>query len=89
MARGVDAFHIYTLNRAELTEAICRALGRGSGGRESCRAAPPEGGAASEEAEDDRSEENESRADRDEVQRLDEGHRVASLCFTRRILTRK
>ena len=27
IARGVDAFHIYTLNRAELTEAICRALG--------------------------------------------------------------
>jgi methylenetetrahydrofolate reductase (NADPH) len=27
MARGVTAFHIYTLNRAELSEAICRALG--------------------------------------------------------------
>jgi methylenetetrahydrofolate reductase (NADPH) len=27
VARGVDAFHIYTLNRAELTEAVCRALG--------------------------------------------------------------
>jgi methylenetetrahydrofolate reductase (NADPH) len=27
VARGVDAFHIYTLNRAELTEAIYRMLG--------------------------------------------------------------
>jgi methylenetetrahydrofolate reductase (NADPH) len=27
MRRGVDAFHIYTLNRAELTEAICRFCG--------------------------------------------------------------
>jgi methylenetetrahydrofolate reductase (NADPH) len=27
MARGVAAFHIYTLNRAELSEAICRTLG--------------------------------------------------------------
>ena len=27
MQRGVDAFHIYTLNRAELTEAICRSCG--------------------------------------------------------------
>jgi methylenetetrahydrofolate reductase (NADPH) len=26
-ARGVDTFHIYTLNRAELTEAICRFCG--------------------------------------------------------------
>jgi methylenetetrahydrofolate reductase (NADH) len=26
MSRGVDAFHIYTLNRSELTEAICRVL---------------------------------------------------------------
>ncbi len=25
--RGVDAFHIYTLNRAELTESVCRVLG--------------------------------------------------------------
>lgn len=25
--RGVDEFHIYTLNRAELTEAVCRACG--------------------------------------------------------------
>jgi hypothetical protein len=23
MARGVDAFHIYTLNRAELTKEVC------------------------------------------------------------------
>lgn len=29
VARGVDAFHIYTLNRAELTEAVCRMLGVG------------------------------------------------------------
>ncbi len=27
VARGVEALHIYTLNRAELTEAICRVLG--------------------------------------------------------------
>jgi methylenetetrahydrofolate reductase (NADPH) len=27
MTRGVTAFHIYTLNRAELSEAICSALG--------------------------------------------------------------
>jgi methylenetetrahydrofolate reductase (NADPH) len=27
MARGVDAFHIYTLNRAELVEAVCRVCG--------------------------------------------------------------
>jgi methylenetetrahydrofolate reductase (NADPH) len=27
MARGVEAFHIYTLNRPELTEAACRVLG--------------------------------------------------------------
>ncbi len=27
VTRGVDAFHIYTLNRAELTEAVCRVLG--------------------------------------------------------------
>ena len=27
MARGVEAFHIYTLNRADLTEAICRSCG--------------------------------------------------------------
>jgi methylenetetrahydrofolate reductase (NADPH) len=27
MARGVDAFHIYTLNRAELAEAMCRVCG--------------------------------------------------------------
>jgi methylenetetrahydrofolate reductase (NADPH) len=27
MARGVEEFHIYTLNRAELTEAICRVCG--------------------------------------------------------------
>jgi methylenetetrahydrofolate reductase (NADPH) len=25
--RGVDAFHIYTLNRAELAEAACRFCG--------------------------------------------------------------
>jgi methylenetetrahydrofolate reductase (NADPH) len=31
VARGVDAFHIYTLNRAELTEAVCRTLGVGEG----------------------------------------------------------
>ncbi len=28
VARGVDAFHIYTLNRAELTEAVCRVWAR-------------------------------------------------------------
>ena len=27
VSRGVDAFHIYTLNRAELAEAVCRVLG--------------------------------------------------------------
>ncbi len=27
MARGVDAFHIYTLNRSELPEAVCRIVG--------------------------------------------------------------
>jgi len=27
MRRGVDAFHIYTLNRAELSEAVCRLCG--------------------------------------------------------------
>jgi methylenetetrahydrofolate reductase (NADPH) len=27
MRRGVDAFHIYTLNRAELSEAVCRVFG--------------------------------------------------------------
>ncbi len=27
MRRGVDAFHIYTLNRADLAEAICRSCG--------------------------------------------------------------
>jgi len=27
VARGVDAFHIYTLNRAELAEAACRVVG--------------------------------------------------------------
>ena len=27
VARGVDAFHIYTLNRAELSEAVCTVLG--------------------------------------------------------------
>lgn len=27
VARGVEAFHIYTLNRAELTEAACRVIG--------------------------------------------------------------
>jgi methylenetetrahydrofolate reductase (NADPH) len=27
LRRGVDAFHIYTLNRAELAEAICRSCG--------------------------------------------------------------
>ncbi len=27
MRRGVDAFHIYTLNRAELTQALCRFCG--------------------------------------------------------------
>jgi methylenetetrahydrofolate reductase (NADPH) len=27
IARGVEAFHIYTLNRADLTEAICRSCG--------------------------------------------------------------
>jgi hypothetical protein len=42
--------------------------------------------ARSEQAENNRSEENESGAYRGEVQRLDEGHRVASLCFMRRIL---
>jgi methylenetetrahydrofolate reductase (NADPH) len=31
MLRGVDAFHIYTLNRPELTETICRALGVAAG----------------------------------------------------------
>jgi methylenetetrahydrofolate reductase (NADPH) len=36
VARGVEAFHIYTLNRAELTEAACRVLG----------VAPDEGAAA-------------------------------------------
>ena len=46
-------------------------------------------GASLKDAEDDRSEENESGADRYEIQRLDEGHEVASLCFTRRILARK
>jgi methylenetetrahydrofolate reductase (NADPH) len=29
MRRGVSAFHLYTLNRAELTEAVCRACGIG------------------------------------------------------------
>ena len=27
VARGVEAFHIYTLNRAELSEAVCTVLG--------------------------------------------------------------
>ena len=27
MERGVNAFHIYTLNRAELAEAVCRVCG--------------------------------------------------------------
>ncbi len=30
VTQGVEALHIYTLNRAELTEAICRVLGVGS-----------------------------------------------------------
>jgi methylenetetrahydrofolate reductase (NADPH) len=33
VSRGVDAFHIYTLNRAELTEAVCRELGVEGGGK--------------------------------------------------------
>jgi hypothetical protein len=51
--------------------------------------APLEASATSEEAEDDRSHENERGADRDEVERFNEDHRVASLCFMSRILTRK
>jgi methylenetetrahydrofolate reductase (NADPH) len=27
LRRGIDSFHIYTLNRAELTEAVCRFCG--------------------------------------------------------------
>jgi hypothetical protein len=42
-----------------------------------------------EQAENNRSEEDESGAHDSEIQRLDEDHRVASLCFTRRILTHK
>jgi hypothetical protein len=49
---------------------------------------PPDA-ARSEDAEDDRSEEDEGCADGDEIQRLDEGHWVASLCFHGRILTPK
>jgi methylenetetrahydrofolate reductase (NADPH) len=37
--RGVDAFHIYTLNRPELTEAVCHAFGVGAGGADAARAA--------------------------------------------------
>ena len=33
MRRGVDGFHIYTLNRAELTETVCRACGIAGDGR--------------------------------------------------------
>jgi hypothetical protein len=42
-----------------------------------------------EQAENNRSEEDKSGAHGGEVKRLDEDHRVASLCFTRRILTHK
>ena len=38
VARGVDAFHIYTLNRAELTEAVCRVLGVASREERACAA---------------------------------------------------
>jgi methylenetetrahydrofolate reductase (NADPH) len=37
--RGVDAFHIYTLNRADLAEAICQALGGSSAGGEAAACA--------------------------------------------------
>lgn len=39
MQRGVDAFHIYTLNRAELPEAVCRACGIEAGGASTACAA--------------------------------------------------
>jgi methylenetetrahydrofolate reductase (NADPH) len=39
IARGVDAFHIYTLNRAELTETICRVCGIAPVDANACRAA--------------------------------------------------
>ena len=39
VGRGVDAFHIYTLNRAELTEAACQGLGVApEGGLAACAA---------------------------------------------------
>jgi methylenetetrahydrofolate reductase (NADPH) len=38
MLRGVDAFHIYTLNRPELTEAICRVLGLAGDADAACAA---------------------------------------------------
>jgi methylenetetrahydrofolate reductase (NADPH) len=38
VARGVEAFHIYTLNRPELTEAACRVLGVADEGSAACAA---------------------------------------------------
>jgi hypothetical protein len=43
----------------------------------------------SEQSENNRSEENECGANHGKIQRLDEGHWVASLCFMRRTLTQK
>ncbi len=39
---GVDSFHFYTLNRAELTRAVCRLLGIVPGAPETAVAAPAE-----------------------------------------------
>lgn len=38
VARGVEAFHIYTLNRAELAEAICRVCGVADDAEAACAA---------------------------------------------------
>ena len=41
VARGVEEFHIYTLNRADLTSAVCRLLLSDAAGRAPAEAPRP------------------------------------------------
>ena len=88
VARGVEAFHIYTLNRAELSEAVCTVLGVAAP-EDGTQPAPPEAAPLQINPKTIAPRKTKAAPTDNEVQWLDEAHRVASLCFTRRILTRK
>jgi methylenetetrahydrofolate reductase (NADPH) len=82
LRRGVEAFHIYALNRAELAEAICRVCGVlpdeervAARARPTSDCPPAEPATRSKNSDNDSSEKEERGAHGDQVKGLYEGHR--------------